>query len=94
MFLLIYSGGFKCQEKSSNAALDQTLGPIMFWGLGVGYVISGMYLVGTLPARRESRTAIATLFITIMYVTFTFSATLNLFVLYQREVLFHSDRAL
>ena len=23
--------------------LDRTLGPLMLWGLGVGYVISGMY---------------------------------------------------
>ena len=26
-----------------EAGLKKTLGPLMLWGLGVGYVISGMY---------------------------------------------------
>ena len=30
----------------------KTLGPFMLWGLGVGYVISGMYLAGTLGCPR------------------------------------------
>jgi len=64
-------------EKSSNGALDQTLGPIMLWGLGVGYVISGMYFGWNLglPEGGTLGLAIATFFITIMYVTFTFSYT-------------------
>ena len=28
---------------SPDQKLERTLGPIMLWGLGVGYVISGMY---------------------------------------------------
>ena len=65
------------ENKSSNGALDQTLGPIMLWGLGVGYVISGMYFGWNLglPEGGTLGLAVATLFITIMYVTFTFSYT-------------------
>ena len=65
------------EMKPANGALDQTLGPIMLWGLGVGYVISGMYFGWNLglPEGGTLGLAIATLFITIMYVTFTFSYT-------------------
>lgn len=47
----------------------------MLWGLGVGYVISGMYFGWNLGLERGGSLgmAIATLFIIIMYVTFTFS---------------------
>lgn len=57
--------------------LERTLGPLMLWGLGVGYVISGMYFGWNLglPAGGTLGLAIATLFIIVMYVTFTFSYT-------------------
>ena len=49
----------------------------MLWGLGVGYVISGMYFGWNLGLERGGTAglAIATFFIIIMYVTFTFSYT-------------------
>lgn len=57
--------------------LQRTLGPLMLWGLGVGYVISGMYFGWNLglPQGGTGGLAIATLFIIILYVTFTFSYT-------------------
>lgn len=57
--------------------LKRTLGPLMLWGLGVGYVISGMYFGWNLglPEGGPLGLAIATGFIIIMYVTFTFSYT-------------------
>ncbi len=47
----------------------------MLWGLGVGYVISGMYFGWNLGLAQGGTLglAIATFFIIIMYVTFTFS---------------------
>jgi len=47
----------------------------MLWGLGVGYVISGMYFGWNLGLEKGGTLglAIATFFIIIMYVTFTFS---------------------
>jgi len=55
--------------------LKRTLTPIMLWGLGVGYVISGMYFGWNLGLEKGGTIglAIATLFIIIMYITFTFS---------------------
>lgn len=55
--------------------LDRTLGPLMLWGLGVGNVISGMYFGWNLGLPRGGTLglAISTLFITLMYVFFTFS---------------------
>ena len=49
----------------------------MLWGLGVGYVISGMYFGWNLGLEKGGTLglAIATLFIIIMYLTFTFSYT-------------------
>jgi ethanolamine permease len=49
----------------------------MLWGLGVGYVISGMYFGWNLglPVGGTLGLAIATFFIIILYVTFTFSYT-------------------
>ncbi len=57
--------------------LDRSLGPLMLWGLGVGYVISGMYFGWNLGLAEGGTLglAIATFFIIIMYVTFTFSYT-------------------
>jgi ethanolamine permease len=49
----------------------------MLWGLGVGYVISGMYFGWNLglPAGGTLGLAIATFFIIILYICFTFSYT-------------------
>jgi ethanolamine permease len=49
----------------------------MLWGLGVGYVISGMYFGWNLglPEGGTLGLAIATFFIIILYITFTFSYT-------------------
>jgi ethanolamine permease len=49
----------------------------MLWGLGVGYVISGMYFGWNLGLEKGGTggLAIATFFIIILYVTFTFSYT-------------------
>ena len=57
--------------------LSRTLGPLMLWGLGVGYVISGMYFGWNLglEAGGTYGLAAATFLIIIMYVTFTFSYT-------------------
>ncbi len=63
------------QKPASPAQLKRTLGPLMLWGLGVGYVISGMYFGWNLglPAGGTLGLAIATFFIIILYITFTFS---------------------
>ncbi|MEO8414459.1 MAG: ethanolamine permease [Ginsengibacter sp.] len=55
--------------------LKRTLTPAMLWGLGVGYVISGMYFGWNLGLAEGGTLGlgIATFFIIIMYVTFTFS---------------------
>ncbi|MFN2439704.1 MAG: amino acid permease, partial [Chitinophagaceae bacterium] len=60
---------------SSPNELKRTLTPFMLWGLGVGYVISGMYFGWNLGLEKGGTLglAIATFFIIIMYVTFTFS---------------------
>ena len=62
---------------SDSDKLERSLGPIMLWGLGVGYVISGMYFGWNLglPEGGTLGLAIATFFIIIMYVSFTFSYT-------------------
>jgi len=61
-------------EKSE---LKKTLGPVMLWGLGVGYVISGMYFGWNLGLAEGGTLGlgIATLFIITMYVCFTFCYT-------------------
>ncbi|WP_316823528.1 ethanolamine permease [Pedobacter gandavensis] len=58
-----------------NKGLKKTLTPFMLWGLGVGYVISGMYFGWNLGLEKGGTggMAIATLAIMLMYVTFTFS---------------------
>ena len=55
--------------------LKKTLSPILLWGLGVGYVISGMYFGWNLGLEKGGTfgMAIATFIITIMYVCFSFS---------------------
>lgn len=57
--------------------LKRTLGPLMLWGLGVGYVISGMYFGWNLGLEKGGTfgLAIATFFIMVMYITFTFGYT-------------------
>jgi len=57
--------------------LKKTLGPVMLWGLGVGYVISGMYFGWNLGLAEGGTLGlgIATLFIIAMYVCFTFCYT-------------------
>ncbi|AZQ61483.1 ethanolamine permease [Flammeovirga pectinis] len=61
----------------SAPQLTKTLTPLMLWGLGVGYVISGMYFGWNLGLAEGGTLglAIATFFVVIMYVTFTFSYT-------------------
>lgn len=62
---------------SDGQQLQRTLGPLMLWGLGVGYVISGMYFGWNLGLEKGGTggLAIATGFIIILYITFTFSYT-------------------
>ncbi|MEZ4941517.1 MAG: ethanolamine permease [Saprospiraceae bacterium] len=57
--------------------LNRTLGPLMLWGLGVGYVISGMYFGWSLGLEKGGTLglAVATFFIIILYLCFTFSYT-------------------
>jgi ethanolamine permease len=57
--------------------LKRALGPIMLWGLGVGYVISGMYFGWNLglPLGGTWGMLAATVVATILYVTFVFSYT-------------------
>jgi ethanolamine permease len=64
-------------ESSTATDLERKLGPVMLWGLGVGYVISGMYFGWNLglPEGGTLGMAIATFFVTIMYAAFTFSYT-------------------
>lgn len=59
------------------AKLERSLGPVTLWGLGVGYVISGMYFGWNLGLAEGGTLglAIATFFIIILYTTFTFSYT-------------------
>lgn len=61
----------------ADVQLKKVLSPLMLWGLGVGYVISGMYFGWNLGLAEGGTygLAIATFFIIIMYVTFTFSYT-------------------
>jgi ethanolamine permease len=57
--------------------LKKALGPVMLWGLGVGYVISGMYFGWNLglPKGGTWGMLVATAIITVLYVTFIFSYT-------------------
>jgi ethanolamine permease len=65
------------KSASSSTQLDRKLGPLMLWGLGVGYVISGMYFGWNLGLERGGTLglAVATGFIIVMYIAFTFSYT-------------------
>ncbi|MBX3242758.1 MAG: ethanolamine permease [Chitinophagaceae bacterium] len=61
----------------SDPHLKRTLGPLMLWGLGVGYVISGMYFGWNLGLAEGGTygLGLATILIIILYITFTFSYT-------------------
>src|SRR5580658_186250 len=62
-------------QNSPSQGLKKTLTPLMLWGLGVGYVISGMYF-GWNAGFKEGGTlgmAVATGFAIIMYTAFSFS---------------------
>lgn len=63
------------QAKGAEPAqgqLQRTLGPVTIWALGVGYVISGMYFGWNLglPHGGPFGLLVATLVVTLMYVTF------------------------
>lgn len=60
---------------SSPSGLKKTLGPVMLWGLGVGYVISGMYFGWNLGLAEGGPIGLllALLAITVMYLCFTLS---------------------
>ena len=64
-------------QSNQHEQFNRSLGPISLWGLGVGYVISGMYFGWNLglPEGGTLGLAISTLFIATMYVIFTFSYT-------------------
>jgi len=63
------------EQPAQGESLKKTLSPVMLWGLGVGYVISGMYF-GWNAGFKEGGTlgmAVAILFSIVMYATFSFS---------------------
>ena len=65
------------QHNNDHHQLKATLGPVLLWGMGVGLVISGMYFGWNLGLAEGGTLglAIATGFIMLMYITFTFSYT-------------------
>src|SRR5204863_4436659 len=62
-------------HRHSMAELKRALGPVMSWGLGVGYVISGMYFGWNLglPLGGPFGMLAATVIVSIMYVAFVLS---------------------
>ena len=81
----------------SEHGLRRTLGPVMLWGLGVGYVISGEYFGWNLglPLGGTGGMLIATLMITLMYVAFVLSyAELAAAMPRAGGVFVYADRAL
>jgi ethanolamine permease len=60
---------------SERSGLSRTLGPVMLWALGVGYVISGMYFGWNLGLPRGGPYGLlaATIVVTILYVAFVLS---------------------
>lgn len=62
---------------NKQPALERSLGPLMLWGLGVGYVISGMYFGWNLGLEKGGTLGlgIATFFIMLMYITFSLCYT-------------------
>ena len=63
------------QETSSDNQLERSLGPLMIWGLGVGYVISGEYFGWNLGLEHGGPYGmlVATAIVTVMYVAFVLS---------------------
>ncbi len=59
----------------SNTTLKKSLGPTMIWGLGVGYVISGMYFGWNLglPEGGPYGMLVALFFVTLLYIAFVLS---------------------
>lgn len=64
-------------DGSDAGHLKKALGPVMLWGLGVGYVISGEYFGWNLglPVGGTYGLLFAFVLITVMYVAFVFSYT-------------------
>lgn len=62
-------------EEAPQGGLKKTLGPVMLWGLGVGYVISGEYFGWNLglPEGGTYGMLAATCVVTVMYVAFILS---------------------
>ena len=58
-----------------SSELDRALGPVMLWGLGVGYVISGEYFGWNLglPVGGTLGLLVAALIVSVMAITFVFS---------------------
>lgn len=63
------------ETTNKGGTLRRTLTPLMLWGLGTGYVISGMYFGWNLGLEKGGTLglAIATFGIIMMYLAFTFS---------------------
>jgi len=61
-------------ESTNNTHLEASLTPTLLWGLGVGYVISGMYFGWNFGLEKGGSLgmALATGLVVIMYVCFTF----------------------
>ncbi len=84
-------------EINPQPALKKALTPLMLWGLGVGYVISGMYFGWNLGLKEGGTLglAIATFFIIILYTCFSFSyAELACFIPKAGGVFDYANRAL
>lgn len=62
-------------ETEADSKLHKTLSPLMIWGLGVGYVISGEYFGWNLGLAEGGTYGMlaATLMVTVMYVAFVLS---------------------
>ena len=63
------------EKTPHKEGLKKVLTPLMLWGLGVGYVISGMYCGWNLGLKEGGTLglAFATFFVIILYTTFSFS---------------------
>ena len=63
------------QDKPAENQLERSLGPLMIWGLGVGYVISGEYFGWNLGLEHGGPYGmlVATAIVTVMYVAFVLS---------------------
>lgn len=63
------------EHTHNGEGLKKTLTPLMLWGLGVGYVISGMYCGWNLGLKEGGTLGlgVATVFIILMYTAFSFS---------------------